>query len=55
MKERPSEKCDDCIWWYEDPLLCDGCPNNSGTEKSRKSNLDEIVGLLGKKVVLADV
>jgi len=55
MTERPSEKCDDCIWWYEDPLLCQGCPNNPDTEESRKSHLDEIAGLLKKKVVLADI
>ena len=56
MEEKtPSEKCNDCIWWYEDSRLCQGCPNNPDTGESRKTHLDEIVGLLGKKVVLADV
>jgi len=54
-KKRPSEKCNGCIWWYEDPLLCQGCPNNPDAEPSRKTHLDEIVDLLGNKVVLADV
>jgi len=54
-KKRPSEKCNGCIWWYEDPLLCQGCPNNPDAEPSRKTHLDEIVDLLGKKVVLADI
>jgi len=54
-KKRPSEKCNGCIWWYEDPLLCQGCPNNPDTEERHKTHLDEIVSLLEKKVVLADV
>ena len=55
MEERRSEKCNDCIWWYEDPLLCQGCPNNLDTEERHKTHLDEIVSLLENKVVLADV
>jgi hypothetical protein len=55
MEQRPSEECGDCFWWYEDPLLCRGCPNNPDTKESRKTHSDEIVSLLKEKVVLADV
>jgi hypothetical protein len=55
MEERPSQKCNDCISWYDDPLLCQGCPSNPDTEKSRKTHLNEIVSLLEKKGVLADI
>jgi hypothetical protein len=32
MNQLPSEKCGNCIWWYEGPLLCEGCPNNPESE-----------------------
>ena len=28
---RLSMRCGDCVWWYEGPLMCDGCPNNPET------------------------
>jgi hypothetical protein len=55
MQRKPSEKCEDCIYWYEDPYLCHGCPNNPDTEDSRKNDLDEVSGLSRKKVVPPDV
>jgi hypothetical protein len=32
MNQPPSEKCGDCVWWYEGPLLCEACPNNPESE-----------------------
>ena len=32
MNQRPSDKCGGCVWWYEGPLLCEGCPNNPEPE-----------------------
>ena len=32
MNEPLSEQCGDCVWWYEGPLLCEGCPNNPESE-----------------------
>ncbi len=32
MNQRLSDKCGDCVWWYEGPLLCEGCPNNPASE-----------------------
>lgn len=32
MNKPPSNKCGNCVWWYEGPLLCKGCPNNPETE-----------------------
>jgi hypothetical protein len=55
MQRKPSEKCGDCICWYEDPFLCHGCPNNPDTEDSRKNDLDEVSGLSRKTVVPPDV
>jgi hypothetical protein len=52
MKEKPSEWCDDCFWWREDPSLCAGCPNNTKTQERTKSHLDEILGMLRRGVTL---
>jgi hypothetical protein len=41
MTHRPSEKCDDCFWWYEDRVLCLGCPNNPETKKSKVEKKSE--------------
>jgi hypothetical protein len=38
MEKRPSEKCGDCVWWYEEPILCEGCPNNPETETKKDSD-----------------
>jgi len=38
MTHRPSEKCDDCFWWYEDQLLCVGCANNPETDEKRDTD-----------------
>jgi hypothetical protein len=35
MTHRPSDKCDDCFWWYEDHVLCLGCANNPETKESK--------------------
>jgi len=32
MNKPSSERCGECVWWYEGPILCQGCPNNSETE-----------------------
>jgi hypothetical protein len=32
MNQAPSDKCGDCVWWYEGPLLCEACPNNPESE-----------------------
>jgi hypothetical protein len=40
MKHKPSERCEDCFWWHEDPVLCEGCPNNPETEERRKTDLE---------------
>ena len=32
MNQLPSDKCGGCVWWYEGPLMCDGCPNNPQSE-----------------------
>jgi hypothetical protein len=32
MNQPPSDKCGDCVWWYEGALLCVGCPNNPESE-----------------------
>jgi hypothetical protein len=41
MKERPSERCEDCVWWREGPFLCAGCPNNPETEGGGTNRPDE--------------
>ena len=33
MIDRPSERCGGCIWWCEEPAVCEGCPNNPDTKK----------------------
>ncbi len=35
MERRPGERCGDCVWWYEGPILCEGCPNNPETEAKK--------------------
>jgi hypothetical protein len=52
MEERPSEKCEDCFWWQEDPFLCAACPNKPTTEERTNSHLDEILGMLRRGVLL---
>ena len=52
MEQRPREKCDDCFWWYEDPLLCEGCPNNPRTEIKGKDRVIGMLGTLRKKVTV---
>jgi hypothetical protein len=52
MEERPSQWCEECIWWREDPFLCAGCPNNLRPQKTTKSDLDEILCILRKKGTL---
>ena len=32
VNQLPSDKCGDCVWWYEGPQLCEGCPNNPESE-----------------------
>ena len=32
MNQAPSDKCGDCVWWYEGPILCEGCPDNLKSE-----------------------
>jgi hypothetical protein len=41
MKHRPSDSCEDCFWWHEDPVLCEGCPNNPETEDRREGHPEE--------------
>ena len=47
MNEPPSEQCRDCVWWYEGPILCMGCPNNPESEirKMPCSHCKEIIFL----------
>jgi len=42
MEHRPSEECEDCFWWKEDPFLCLGCPNNpeAGERKASSERQD---------------
>ena len=35
MNQPLSDRCGDCVWWYEGPLLYEGCPNNSESEAMR--------------------
>ena len=35
MNKPPSDKCGECVWWNEGPILCDGCPNNPETETKK--------------------
>ena len=51
MERRPSEQCEDCIWWHEEPLLCKGCPNNPETADTPKSHLNETSTVLKKKLL----
>ncbi len=37
MEQSPSEKREGCFWWYEDPLLCEGCPNNPKANEGHPS------------------
>ena len=53
MEQRPSENCEDCFWWYEDSLLCEGCPNNPRTEIKSKDRAVGMLGTLRNKVTLA--
>ena len=32
MNQSPSDKCGDCVWWHEGPLVCQACPNNPESE-----------------------
>ena len=32
MSQPSSDKSGDCVWWYGGPLLCEGWPNNPGSE-----------------------
>jgi hypothetical protein len=32
MNQPLSDKCGDCFWWYEGPLLCEVCPYNPESE-----------------------
>ena len=35
MNKPSSERCGECVWWYEGPILCQGCPNNPETETKK--------------------
>jgi hypothetical protein len=37
MKQRPSEECEDCFWWYEDASLCRECHNNPKANEGQPS------------------
>jgi hypothetical protein len=32
MNQPSSDKCGDCVWWQEGPLVCQACPNNPESE-----------------------
>ena len=34
LDKAPGDECGDCIWWYEGPILCEGCPHNPESEAS---------------------
>jgi len=36
-KQRPSEECEDCFWWYEDASLCRECRNNPDANERQPS------------------
>jgi hypothetical protein len=38
MEQRPSEGCENCVGWHEDPLLCVGCPNDPESGKTKDSD-----------------
>ena len=35
MNQPLSDRCGNCVWWYEGPLLCEGCPNNPESEEMK--------------------
>ncbi len=52
MERRPGERCGDCVWWHEGPILCEGCPNNPETKakkagsRERSGHVEELPGIV---------
>jgi hypothetical protein len=53
MELRPSENCEHCFWWYEDPFLRKGCATNLSLEIKGKDRAVGMLGTLRKRVTVA--